>query len=49
MVSMFRFLCEFAIILEYDEMNCNFVSRVFLQCILRCKFMLYKIIMKMVF
>jgi hypothetical protein len=22
---MFRLLCEFAIVLEYDEMNCNFV------------------------
>jgi hypothetical protein len=25
---MFRLLCEFAIVLEYDEMNCNFVSGV---------------------
>jgi len=22
---MFKLLCEFAIVLEYDEMNCNFV------------------------
>jgi hypothetical protein len=26
---MFRLLCEFAVILEYDKMNCNLVSGVF--------------------
>jgi hypothetical protein len=26
---MFILLCEFFVVLEYDEMNCNIVSRVF--------------------
>jgi hypothetical protein len=26
---MFRLLCEFVVVLEYDEMNCNFVYGVF--------------------
>jgi hypothetical protein len=26
---MFILLCEFYVVLEYDEMNCNLVSRVF--------------------
>jgi len=26
---MFKLLCEFAIVSKYDELNCNFVSRVF--------------------
>jgi hypothetical protein len=29
MVSMFKLLCEFAIVSQYNEMNCNFVSRFF--------------------
>jgi len=29
MNSMFIFLCEFSVALDYDEMNCNFVSGVF--------------------
>jgi hypothetical protein len=29
MVFMFKFLCEFAIIWKYDEMNCKFFFRVF--------------------
>jgi hypothetical protein len=29
MNSMFILLCEFYLLLEYDEMNCNIVSRVF--------------------
>jgi hypothetical protein len=29
MIFMFRLLCEFVVVLEYDEMNCNFVSGVF--------------------
>jgi hypothetical protein len=28
-VSMFKLLCEFVVVLEYDEMNCNFISRIF--------------------
>ncbi len=28
-------LCEFFVVLDYDEMNCNLVSQVFLQCILK--------------
>jgi len=26
---MFRMLCEFVVVLEYVEMNCNFISRFF--------------------
>jgi hypothetical protein len=29
MNSMFILLCEFSVILEYDEMNCNLAFRVF--------------------
>jgi hypothetical protein len=49
MVSMFRLLCEFVIVSEYDEMNCNFFFWSFLQCILKCRFWLYEITMKLVF
>jgi hypothetical protein len=28
-------LCEFFVVLDYDDMNCNLVSWVFLQCILK--------------
>jgi hypothetical protein len=29
MVFMLKLLCEFAVVSEYDEMNCNFVFGVF--------------------
>jgi hypothetical protein len=29
MVSMFKLLCEFAIVSKYDEMNCNYFFGVF--------------------
>jgi hypothetical protein len=29
MNSIFIFWCEFSVVVDYDEMNCNFVSEVF--------------------
>ncbi len=29
-------LCEFFLVLDYDEMNCNIIFGVFLQFILKC-------------
>jgi hypothetical protein len=49
MNSMFISLCEFFVLLEYDEMNYSLVIWSFLQCILKCRFWLYEITMNLMF
>jgi hypothetical protein len=41
-------LCEFHVMLEYDEMNCNIVLE-FFTMYLKCGFWLYEITMNLVF
>ncbi len=40
-------LYEFFVVSNYDEMNCNLVSGVFLQCIPKYRFWLYAITMNL--
>jgi hypothetical protein len=44
---MFVSFYEFSIISEYDEMNCNLIFEVFLQCTLMYRFCLYEITMNL--
>jgi len=46
---MFISLCEFFVVLKYDEINCNNVFGVFYNVFLKCKFWLYEITMNLVF
>ncbi len=40
-------LCEFHVMLDYDEMKCNLVSEFFFINILKCIFCLYAIIINL--
>jgi hypothetical protein len=42
-----QLLCEFFVVLDYDQMNYNLDSGVFLQCIPKCRLWFYVITMNL--
>ncbi len=46
---MFILSCEFSVVSEYDEINCNIIFGIIFQCIFKSRLWLNEITMNMVF